>query len=137
MRVLRRCYGRSLLLLFQLFQILLLLLLFSSSSLLSSFSSSLIVFHSFVMIICTSYLLVVNLLECWLQMNDTLIAQGLDNNASSVSQCQAACRAQISPKCLSVDWDKTRTTGSQCFLHSTSQGKRPATGVDHYDLICM
>lgn len=75
--------------------------------------------------------------SCWLQMNDTLIPQGLDNNATSVIQCQTACRAQTSPKCLSVDWDKTRATGRQCFLHSTSQGKSPATGVDHYDLICM
>jgi len=73
------------------------------------------------------------LLDCWTAEENTHVLKGVVNSADSVQACQSACVNNAS--CDGVDWNPGAQTGQKCWLSGPwSRGKRPATGITHYNL---
>jgi len=73
--------------------------------------------------------------EYWIEYVNTHLYSGVANSASDLASCQSYCSSHSS--CTRVDWNPAASVGQQCWIHgswSSSQSRRPASGINHYEL---
>ena len=73
--------------------------------------------------------------ESWIEYPNTHVHRGIANSDPDLVSCQSSCTRNSS--CTRLDWSVGASAGSRCWLHgdqSSSESRRAATGVTHYEL---
>jgi len=73
--------------------------------------------------------------DSWIKYTNSRVHGGIATRDSDLDSCQASCMRNSS--CTRLDWSPRASVGQRCWLHghwSSSQSRRPANGVTHYEL---
>ena len=73
--------------------------------------------------------------DFWIEYTNSHKNNGIANSDSDLDSCQMTCIGNSN--CTSLDWSTRDPPGRRCWLHgpwSSSESRRSATGVTHYEL---